>query len=218
MFLLRLPGTTLVGSSPQGLVSVRDRQVITWAIAGTRPRGEDVETDAELAAELANDDKERAEHEMLVALARADIHAVAEPGSVHVTDRARIVRYAKVMHMVTEVTATLAADHDPLDALVAVFPSGTVSGTPREAALRIVEELEPQPRGLYGGAVGYLDFSGNLDTCIAIRALHLVDGMAYGQAGAGVIAGSDPELEVLESRAKAHAMFASLVMATALEG
>lgn len=216
LYLLRLPGVTLVGSSPQGLVSVHNREITTYALAGTRPRGEDPQADAKLAAELTGDPKERAEHAMLVELAMADLASVARPGTVHVVDRERVVRYSQVMHLVTEVGGALADDHSALDALCAVFPAGTVSGTPRQAALRIARELEPRPRGLYGGAVGYLDFSGDLQTCIGIRALQFAGGMAYGQAAAGVVAGSDPDLEVAESRVKARALFVALATAAEL--
>lgn len=217
MYLLRLPGVAVAGSSPQSLVTVRDGRISAPVIAGTRPRGGDADTDARLAADLASEDKERDEHAMLVDLALADLARVARPGSIRVTEREKVVRYSRVMHLVTETASELADGRDVLDVLAALFPAGTVCGTPREAAVRIVRELEPVGRGLYGGAVGYLDFCGNLDMCLGIRALRLRDGVACGQAGAGVVAGSDPDLEVAESRNKAAALFVALRLAAALD-
>jgi anthranilate synthase component 1 len=207
-YLARLPGVTLVGASPQGLVSVRDGEVRTYVIAGTRPRGEDTRADEKLAAELFADPKEREEHAMLVELALADLAGVAS--QVRVTERERLVRYARVMHLTTTVVGRLPGDRTGLDALAAVFPAGTVAGTPRDAALRVIEELEPRRRGLYGGAVGWLDFAGNLEACLGIRCLQFHSGSVYCQAGAGVVAGSVPELEVAESRAKASGLFAAV--------
>jgi anthranilate synthase component 1 len=210
LYFLRLPGVTLAGSSPQGLVGVRDGTITTHVIAGTRPRGEDDDADRKLAAELLGDAKERDEHAMLVDLALADLAPIAHPGTVRVPHPARVVRYSRVMHLVTDVTAVLADGRTALDAWRAVFPPGTVTGTPREVAVRLIHELEPRPRGLYGGAVGHLDFAGNLDLCLAVRTLQFHGGMAYCQAGAGVVAGSVAEREVQESRAKASALFAAL--------
>lgn len=223
LFLLRLPGVTLVGASPQGLIRVRDDEVRTYVIAGTRPRGADPESDAALAAELRGDPKERAEHRMLVDLALADLGPVARPGSVRVSDRERLVRYSRVMHLTSEITGALAPDRTPVDALAAVFPPGPVTGTPRAAALRVIDEIEPRPRGLYGGAVGYLGLAGDLDLCLGIRTLQFPDrpGSAYVQAAAGVVADSVPEREVAESRAKASGLFTALAgaaMVTVAEG
>lgn len=212
-YLLRLPGVTLVGASPHGLVRVRGREVTTRVIAGTRPRGADPEADAALAAELSSDPKELDEHRMLIDLAEQDLATVAAPGSVRVTDREQLVRYARVMHLTTEVTGRLAPERDLLDAAAAVFPAGTVAGTPREPAVELITELEPRPRGLYGGAVGYVDFAGNLDLCLGIRALQVRSGVVYAQAGAGVVADSVPELEVRESRDKISALFLALAAA-----
>lgn len=211
-FLLRLPGVTLVGASPQGLVEVRGRRVAVPVIAGTRRRGADEREDAALAAELVADPKERAEHAMLVELARDDLAGVA--GAVRVAAWSpEVRRYARVMHLVSEVTGTLAAGRGALDALAAVFPSGTVTGTPRAAALGLIDELEPAPRGLYGGGVGWIGTGGDIDFCLGIRTLQFRDGMAYCQAGAGVVAGSQPDREVRESRDKASALFAALATA-----
>jgi anthranilate synthase component I len=208
-YLARLPGVTLVGASPQGLVSVRGREAVTYVIAGTRPRGDDARADDKLAAELLADPKERAEHAMLVELACADLAGVAD--AVRVADRERVVRYSRVMHLATEVVGRLAEDRTGLDALAAVFPAGTVAGMPRPAALRVIGELEPRPRGLYGGAVGWLDFAGNLDACLGIRCLQFHSGGDVScQAGAGVVADSVPDREVAESRAKASGSFAAL--------
>lgn len=215
LFLLRLPGVTLVGASPQSLIQVRDGEVHTYVIAGTRPRGADPQADAALAAELREDPKERAEHAMLVELAIADLTPVARPGSVTVKDRERLVRYSRVMHLTSEVTGALAQGRTAVDALAAVFPPGGITGVPRAAALRVIDEIEPVPRGLYGGAIGYLGFAGDLDLCLGIRTLQFPDGSgsAYVQAAAGVVADSVPELEVAESRAKASALVAALAQA-----
>lgn len=216
-FLLRLPGVTLVGASPQGLVEVRGREVSVPVIAGTRPRGADPAQDEALAAELIADPKERDEHAMLVELARADLAGVAEPGTVRVADGSpEVHRYARVMHLVSEVTGTLAAGRTAVDALTAVLPAGTVAGTPRAAALRLIDELEPVPRGLYGGGVGWVSAGGDIDFCLGIRTLQMRDGAAYCQAGAGVVAGSEPDREVRESRDKASALFAALATAAPL--
>jgi anthranilate synthase component I len=207
-YLARLPGVALVGASPQGLVSVRGSEVSTYVIAGTRPRGEDAAADDKLAAELLADPKERDEHAMLVEMALADLAGVA--GEVRVAERERVVRYSRVMHLTTEVTGRLAGGRTALDALAAVFPSGTVAGLPRAAAMRVIGELEPRRRGLYGGAVGWLDLAGNLEACLGIRCLQFDGAAAYCQAGAGVVAGSVPDREVAESRAKASGLFAAL--------
>lgn len=207
--LLRLPGRTLVGASPQQLVGVDGRTVSVPVIAGTRRRAADADVDEARAAELLADPKERAEHAMLVTLARADLAGVAEPGSVRV-DGPRVARYSRVMHLVTEVTATLAPGRGGLDALAAVLPAGTVAGTPREAALALIDEIEPRSRGLYGGGIGWLGPSGELDLCLGIRTLQFEGGTAACQAGAGVVAGSVPAHEVRESRDKASALFAAL--------
>jgi len=216
MYVLRLPGVTMVGSSPLGLVNGRDGHVTSYAIAGTRPRGEDADADAKLAAELAQDAKELAEHRMLVELALADLGRVARPGSVQIVEQERVVRYNTVMHLVTQVRAMLGAGRTALDAVEAVSPAGTVSGTPRAAAQRVIGELEPKPRGLYGGSVGYLGFAGNFDVCLGIRALQFTGSTVACWAGAGVVADSIAELEVRESRVKAQAVFTALAMATAL--
>jgi anthranilate synthase component 1 len=208
-FLLRLPGRTLVGASPQQLAGVAGGQVSVPVIAGTRPRATDADVDAARADELLADPKERAEHAMLVELACSDLSRVAVPGTVRV-DGPRVARYSRVMHLVSDVNAALAAGRTPLDVLAAAFPSGTVAGKPRDAALRIIDELEPRPRGLYGGGIGWLDPSGELDFCLGIRTLQFEGDTAYCQAGAGVVAGSVPDLEVRESRDKASALFAAL--------
>ncbi|MBU7599598.1 anthranilate synthase component I [Streptomyces sp. P38-E01] len=211
-------GFDVVGSSPEALVKVADGQAMMHPIAGTRPRGESPKQDAELGEELLADPKERAEHLMLVDLGRNDLGRVCRPGSVEVVDFMTVERYSHVMHIVSTVTGQLAADRTAFDALTACFPAGTLSGAPKPRALRIIEELEPTRRGLYGGCVGYLDFAGDADTAIAIRTAVLRDGTAYVQAGAGVVADSDPVAEDTECRNKAAAVLRAVRTAELLGG
>ncbi len=216
LYLLDLGEAQVVGSSPEALVKVKGRHVETWPIAGTRPRGDTREADRAYERELLDDAKERAEHVMLVDLSRNDVGRVCETGSVEVVRMLEIERYSHVMHLVSEVTGTLREDLGPVDVLKATFPAGTVSGAPKVRAMEIIDELEPTRRGLYAGAVGYVDFNGNLDTCITIRTVLLKDGTAYVQAGAGIVADSRPAAEEEETRNKAGALLAAIRAAEAL--
>src|SRR5688572_21256346 len=213
MYFIRLGGLSIVGSSPEMLVRVEGRRAETHPIAGTRPRGANDEDDLRLAEELKRNEKERAEHVMLVDLGRNDLGRVCEFGSVRVPQYMALERYSHVMHLVSTVDGRLAEDRDHLDALVACFPAGTLTGAPKIRAMQIVGALEPTRRGLYGGAVGYLDFAGNLDFCIAIRTITMRDGHAEVQAGAGIVADSHPAAEYEETRDKARALIAALDMA-----
>jgi anthranilate synthase component 1 len=205
-FFLRLDDLYLSGASPEMLVKVRDGKVEYGPIAGTRPRGESEEEDARLAAELLQDPKERAEHIMLVDLGRNDLGRVCEYGTVTVPSLMRIERYSHVMHLVSTVEGKLRPGLDAFDALQSCLPAGTVSGAPKIRAMEIIDQFEPSRRGVYGGAVGYIDFSGNMDTCIALRTLLIREGISYIQAGGGIVADSDPELEWHESMNKAKAL------------
>lgn len=213
MFYLGIDNLQLIGASPEMLVKVFDGQVEYGPIAGTRPRGDTAEEDERLAAELLSDEKERAEHVMLVDLGRNDVGRVSKYGSVRVSDLMRIERYSHVMHLVSTVEGELLDGLDCLDALEACLPAGTVSGAPKVRAMEIIEELEPCRRGVYAGAVGYIDFSGNLDTCIALRTLVVKDGIAYIQAGGGIVADSVPEREREESMNKARALIRAVAFA-----
>ncbi|OKL54854.1 anthranilate synthase component I [Bowdeniella nasicola] len=223
MFLLHLPtgegeSFHIVGSSPETLVEVRERAVRTFPIAGSRPRGATPTADARIADELLADPKERAEHVMLVDLARNDLSRVCTPGSVTVPDYMAIKRYSHIMHITSTVTGTLADECEALDALAAAFPAGTLSGAPKVRAMELIDELEPTRRGIYGGVVGYLDWQGNLDMAIAIRTAVIARGRAYVQAGAGIVADSDPQSELHESRTKAAAALAAVARANQLRG
>ena len=215
MYFMRMGGLAIVGSSPEMLVRVEGRRVETHPIAGTRPRGTNSEEDLRLAEELKRNEKERAEHVMLVDLGRNDLGRVCEYGSVRVPQYMSLERYSHVMHLVSTVDGRLAEDRDHLDALVACFPAGTVSGAPKIRAMQILSELEPTRREIYAGAVGYVDFAGNLDFCIAIRTITIRDGRAHVQAGAGIVADSNPAAEYEETRDKARAMLQALAMAEA---
>ncbi|MCC2279333.1 anthranilate synthase component I [Streptomyces sp. ET3-23] len=216
MYLFRFEGFDVVGSSPEALVKVEDGHAMVHPIAGTRPRGATPQADAALAEELLADPKERAEHLMLVDLGRNDLGRVCEPGSVEVVDFMSVERYSHVMHIVSTVTGRLAPGRTAFDVLTACFPAGTLSGAPKPRAMQIIEELEPTRRGLYGGCVGYLDFAGDSDTAIAIRTALLRDGTAYVQAGAGVVADSDPAAEDAECRNKAAAVLRAVHTANRL--
>ena len=213
MFFLRLDSLHLVGASPEMLVKVRNGMVEYGPIAGTRPRGKTPEEDAQLSRELTSDEKERAEHIMLVDLGRNDLGRVCKYGTVKVTDLMRIEKYSHVMHLVSSVEGELRGGLDCFHALEACLPAGTVSGAPKVRAMEIIEALEPCRRGVYGGAVGYVDFSGNLDTCIALRTLVIKDGIAYIQAGGGIVADSQPEREYEESINKASALIRAVKFA-----
>ncbi|GGL96154.1 MULTISPECIES: anthranilate synthase component I [Micromonospora] len=221
MYLLRFDGFDVVGSSPEAHVKVSvgadgQRRALLHPIAGTRPRGGTPADDARLAAELLGDPKERAEHVMLVDLGRNDLGRVCLPGTVEVPEFATIERYSHVMHIVSTVVGTLRPDRTAFDALAATFPAGTLSGAPKVRAMEIIEALEPVRRGLYGGTVGYFGFGGDLDMAIAIRTALIRDGRAYVQAGAGVVADSDPAAEDQETRNKAAAVLAAIAAAETL--
>jgi anthranilate synthase component 1 len=210
--------TALVGASPEMLVRKTGRRLETRPIAGTRPRGADEAGDERLAADLLADPKERAEHVMLVDLGRNDLGRVAIAGSVRVPTFMEVERYSHVMHLVSSVEAELAPGRDALDALFACFPAGTVSGAPKIRAMEIIDALEPEARGPYAGAVGYLSFTGDLDTCIAIRTLVVERGETSVTAGAGIVADSDPAAEERETENKAAGLLAAVALAEALEG
>ncbi|MDY0384660.1 anthranilate synthase component I [Trichlorobacter sp.] len=206
MFFLRCDDTTVVGASPEVMVRKEGRKVELRPIAGTRPRGATVEDDAQLAEELLADPKERAEHVMLVDLGRNDLGRVCRSGSVEVSELMVIERYSHVMHIVSNVRGELLADRDAFDLVRATFPAGTLSGAPKIRAMQIIDELEPLRRGVYGGAVGYISYSGNMDLAIAIRTLVVRDGKVHLQAGAGIVADSDPTAEWQETVNKAMAV------------
>jgi anthranilate synthase component 1 len=218
MFFIQYPDLSIVGSSPEPLLKVQHREAITLPIAGTRWRGATEEEDRKLADELLADEKERAEHVMLVDLARNDLGRVCAPGTVRVEELMKIERYSHVMHIVSEVRGRLEPGRSAMDALKAAFPAGTVSGAPKIRAMQIIDELEETRRGPYAGAVGYFDFSGNLDTCIALRTAFITRGTAYVQAGAGIVADSDPEYEERECRNKARALLSAVAAAGELSG
>jgi len=213
MFLLQMDGRSIIGASPEMLVRCRDRNLEYRPIAGTRPRGRDAADDERLAEEMRRDTKEVAEHMMLVDLGRNDLGRVAKYGSVKVDRLREVEKYSHVQHLVSQLSAELAEDRDRFDALAACFPAGTVSGAPKVRAVEIIRELEPTPRGVYAGAVGYFDYGGNMDTCIAIRTLVLEDGVATIQAGAGIVADSVPEREYEETLNKARVMIKAIEMA-----
>ena len=215
MYFIRMGGLAIVGSSPEMLVRVEGGRVETHPIAGTRPRGRNEEEDLRLSEELKRNEKERAEHVMLVDLGRNDLGRVCEFGTVRVPQYMSVERYSHVMHLVSTVEGRLAGDRDHLDALVSCFPAGTVSGAPKIRAMQILAELEPTRRDLYAGAVGYVDFAGNLDFCIAIRTITIRDGVARVQAGAGIVADSNPAAEYEETRDKAQALLQAIAMAEA---
>ncbi len=210
MFYLRTPSVTLVGSSPEIMVRVVDGRITVRPLAGTRRRGRDEQEDRRLAEELLADPKERAEHVMLVDLGRNDVGRVAKYRSVEVSDVMTIERYSHVMHITSNVNGQLADGKDSFDALRACLPAGTVSGAPKVRAMQIIDELEPHRRGPYAGAVGYVDFSGNMDTCIALRTLVVKGNKAYVQAGAGIVADSVPSSEYQETLNKARGMLKAI--------
>jgi anthranilate synthase component 1 len=210
MFFLRTPRCTLVGSSPEIMVRVVDNKVTVRPLAGTRRRGETDEEDQQLAEELLADPKERAEHVMLVDLGRNDVGRVAKYGSVEISDVMVIERYSHVMHITSNVTGELTENCDAFDALAACLPAGTVSGAPKVRAMQIIDEIEPHRRGPYAGAVGYIDFAGNMDTCIALRTIVIQDGIAYVQAGAGIVADSVPSHEYEETLNKARGLLKAI--------
>ncbi len=210
MFLVRTPHCTLVGSSPEVMSRVVDRVATVRPLAGTRPRGKTIEEDDRLARELLADPKERAEHVMLVDLGRNDIGRVAKFGSVRLSDLMVVEHYSHVMHISSNVTGVLRDDLDAMDAFKACLPAGTVSGAPKVRAMEIIDELEPTRRGPYAGAVGYFDYRGNMDTCITLRTMVMCNGKIYIQAGAGLVADSDPASEYQETVNKAKALLSAV--------
>jgi anthranilate synthase component 1 len=207
LFFCSFENFALVGASPEILVSVKHGEVKLRPLAGTRPRGATPEEDQRLERELLADPKELAEHLMLIDLGRNDVGRVAEIGSVRVTQKFQVERYSQVMHIMSEVVGRLRPGLDALDALMAGFPAGTLSGAPKVRAMEIIEELEPSRRGVYAGGVGYFGADGDMDTCIALRTALVKDGVMHVQAGAGVVADSDPEAEYAETQQKARALF-----------
>jgi anthranilate synthase component 1 len=222
MYMLQLADASgrpysIVGSSPEALVKIAEGRVFTHPIAGSRPRGETPERDTDLADELLADEKERAEHLMLVDLARNDLLKVCDASSVEVTEFMQVERFSHIMHLVSSVEGDLRDDADAIDVLRATFPAGTLSGAPKPRALEIIDELEPAQRGVYGGVVGYFDFAGDADLAIAIRTATIVDGVARVQAGAGLVADSDPASEHQEAQNKAAAPLRAVAIADALQ-
>jgi anthranilate synthase component 1 len=213
LFFMRCEGPVMIGSSPEALVRLSDRRIDIRPIAGTRRRGATPEEDEELEVGLLADQKERAEHLMLVDLGRNDVGRVAEIGSVKVSEFAIIERYSHLMHIVSNVQGTLRAGLDWLDLLRATFPAGTLSGAPKVRAMEIVDELENLRRGHYGGCVGYIDYSGNMDTAIAIRTMLVKDGEIFMRTGAGIVADSDPDYEFEETMTKVQALVEAIDMA-----
>ena len=213
LFYLKMDDLIVTGSSPEMLVKVQNRKVHVRPIAGTRPRGLTDAEDKALEDELRKDEKERAEHAMLVDLGRNDVGKVSKYGTVKVSELMAVEKYSHVMHLVSRVSGELADDKDALDALVAAFPAGTVTGAPKKRAMEIIDELEPVKRGIYAGAVGYLDYKGNIDTCIAIRTISFRGGKAYIQAGAGIVYDSIPEKEYEECGNKAEVLKEAISMA-----
>lgn len=217
LYLLRLPGFAVVGSSPEALVTVKDGRATTRPIAGSRPRGRSDAEDKALAEELLADPKERAEHIMLVDLGRNDLARICEPGSVVVHEFMNIHRYSHIMHLEAAVSGRIARGHTALEATLSCFPAGTLSGAPKVRAMEIIDDLEVSRRGLYGGVVGYFDFAGNSDVAIAIRTAVLKDDVAHVQAGAGVVADSVPETEDAECSHKAAAVITALGRAAGMQ-
>lgn len=213
MFLLRFNSKSVIGASPEMLVRCTGDHAEYRPIAGTRPRGNTPDYDAALAEQMRNDKKEVAEHLMLVDLGRNDLGRVAKYGSVHVGELMKVEKYSHVQHLVSSLSSTLKPECDRFDALAACFPAGTVSGAPKVRSVEIIRELEPDERGIYAGAVGYFDYSGNMDTCIAIRTLVLENGVATIQAGAGIVADSVPKLEYEETVSKARALLRAVGLA-----
>jgi len=206
LFFLKMKDMVLIGSSPEVMVRLEEGIVELKPIAGTRPRGRTEQEDRRLADELLDDPKERAEHVMLVDLGRNDLGRIARTGSVQITQLMVIERYSHVMHIVSSIQGQLDDGRDAFDVLKAAFPAGTLTGAPKIRAMEIIDELEPVRRGPYGGAVGYFSFSGNMDFCITIRTMLLKNGKMYIQAGAGIVADSDPQAEYQETENKAAAM------------
>jgi anthranilate synthase component 1 len=213
MFLFKQGESSVIGASPEMLVKCNGNELRYRPIAGTRPRGTDPAMDDLLAEEMRADTKEIAEHTMLVDLGRNDLGRIAKYGTVKVSRLMSVEKFSHVQHLVTYLSANLAPDKTRFDALAACFPAGTVSGAPKIKAVETIYELEPTPRGIYSGAVGYIDYAGNLDTCIAIRTMVLSDGIASIQAGAGIVADSVPEKEFEETEHKAAGLLRAIDLA-----
>ncbi|MDA3130190.1 anthranilate synthase component I [Aliibacillus thermotolerans] len=218
LFYLKLEKTEVVGSSPERLIQVKNRQMEIHPIAGTRKRGKSDREDQQLAQDLLQDKKEIAEHQMLVDLAKEDIAKVAEKGTIETPTLFEIGKFSHVMHIISKVTGKLAATVQPIEALASAFPAGTVSGAPKERALEILNQLEKEPRGIYAGAVCYIDFAGNIDSCIAIRTVVIENDRAKVQAGAGIVKDSIPEKEYEETKNKAMALLTAIEAAEVLFG
>jgi len=217
MFYIRTDELEIAGTSPETLVKLQNGKLSTYPLAGTRPRGRTPEEDARLEAELLTDDKELSEHNMLVDLGRNDLGKISKFGSVSVENYLQILRFSHVMHIASVVNSRIREDKDALDAIISVLPAGTLSGAPKIRACQIIDELEPVRRGIYGGAIGYIDFAGNMDTCIGIRLAVKKGDTVYVQAGAGIVADSVPETEFRECENKARAVIDALAMAEEVE-
>ena len=218
MYYMEFGGSfTVIGTSPEDLLKVRNRKATILPIAGTRRRGRDEREDAALAEELLADPKERAEHVMLVDLARNDLGRICKYDTIHITEEMKIQRYSHVMHIVSRVEGELDEDRDCIDALMAGFPAGTLTGAPKIRAIQLIDTYEQVTRNVYGGAVGYIDFSGNLDMCIAIRTLFALDNRVFWQAGAGIVADSVPSMEVKEIENKSAVMLSALKYAEVID-
>lgn len=216
MYYLKLDNIEIAGASPETLVRVKDGEAVTFPIAGTRKRGKTPDEDIALERELLNDPKEIAEHNMLVDLARNDIGKIAKIGSVQLSDYMKVNRYSHVMHITSQVSGKLRKGIDSIDALASVLPAGTLSGAPKIRAMEIIDELEGEQRGVYGGALGYVGYEGNLDTCITIRTVVKKDDTIYMQAGGGVVLDSDPESEYEETINKLKAIFKAVEQGASL--
>ncbi|MCH5252305.1 MAG: anthranilate synthase component I [Lachnospiraceae bacterium] len=210
MVYMNMDDVEIISTSPETLVRLQDGRLVTFPVAGSRPRGRDEKEDEELVKDLMGDAKELSEHNMLVDLGRNDLGKISEFGSVEVTKYQMIHKYSKIMHICSQVEGDIREDRDALDAMKSVLPAGTLSGAPKIRACEIIDELETEPRGIYGGALGYIDFSGNLDTCIAIRMAVKKNNKVYVQAGGGIVADSKPELEYQESANKAKAVMLAI--------
>lgn len=217
MVYMQTDDVQIMCTSPETLVRLQDGKLSTFPVAGSRPRGINEEQDKELEKELLDDEKELAEHNMLVDLARNDVGKISEFSSVKVLNYMMIHKYSKIMHITSEVEGKISSKNDALHAIESILPAGTLSGAPKIRACEIIEELEKEPRGIYGGAIGYVDFSGNMDTCIAIRMAVKKDGKVYVQAGGGIVADSIPENEYQESENKAKAVMEAIIKASEVE-
>lgn len=217
MVFLQNDDVQLISTSPETMVRLKDGRLSTFPIAGSRPRGQDKQEDVAFEQELLEDQKELSEHNMLVDLGRNDLGKISEYGSVNVTDYMRIQRYSRIMHITSEVEGSIVKEKDAFDAIEAILPAGTLSGAPKIRACEIIEELEKTPRGIYGGAIGYIDFAGNMDTCIAIRMAVKKHDRVYVQAGGGIVADSIPEKEYEESENKARAVIEAILKAKEVE-